>query len=149
VVKGNKNYDSLLFLQLIWKKGRCYASFVISQNHIPIQQQKSDSLSTNKVTHNTIRNINHKIHYNNLYNPVFVNKKIWGLQITMHYHWSTAVQIVHSSGLNNQKRTRLYIMRSLVVTAIIYLVKLHSLKDNKILQHQGPSATASAHLIDC
>jgi len=34
-------YDSLPFLQLIWKKGMCYASFGISQNHIPNQQKEN------------------------------------------------------------------------------------------------------------
>lgn len=42
-VKLDEFYDSLLFLQLIWKKGMCYASYVISQNRKPIQQKKKSS----------------------------------------------------------------------------------------------------------
>ena len=36
----NEDYDSLLFLQLIWKKGMYYVSFLISQNHITIRKIK-------------------------------------------------------------------------------------------------------------
>lgn len=74
--------------------------------------------------------IHHKIQFNvHLYNPVFVDKKVRGLQIPMHYHWCAVVQIVHSSSLKSQNRfTSYYYSKSLVTEE----ASMIALKGNKI-----------------
>lgn len=127
----------------------CYASYAISQNHIPIQQKEKTSSCEHISSPLLSINFNHEIRLH-LHNPIFVNEKIWGLQITMHYHRSAVVQIVHSSSLKIQ-RNKLYQMGfpgQLQQSLYEYNVSV-ALKDNRILQYQGPSSNAFAHLIDC
>lgn len=94
-----KDANSLPSLLLTSKKEMCYFSSVITQNRTPKEARtiKYAELG-NEDTLFEISNLNNNVRHH-LHNPILINKKIRGLQVTVYYHRRTVVQIIHSPSL--------------------------------------------------
>jgi hypothetical protein len=97
--KENEVVNGLPSLQLTLKREMCYFSSVTTQNRTP---GKAENFSSCWVRHGRyiqyIQHLSYEIRHH-LHNPIFINKKIWGLQITVYYYGRAVVQIIHSPSL--------------------------------------------------
>lgn len=96
---GAKFVNGLPSLQLTLKREMCYFSSVITQNRTP---EQAENCSSCWVRHGRyiqyIQHCSNEIRHH-LHNPIFINKKIWGLQITVYYYGRAVVQVIHSPSL--------------------------------------------------